>query len=315
MMIRSKLCEILGIKYPIIQGGMAWAGTAELASAVSNAGGLGILGAGAMSPTQLQEEIKKTKGCTDKPFGVNIYYLSPDVDRLIDVVIQEGVSVITTGAGNPGKHISKLKYAGIKILPVVASVALARRLARLAVTALIAEGMEGGGHVGELTTMTILPQMLAAVELPLVAAGGIADGRGLAAAFTLGAQAVQMGTRFLCSEECIAHPNYKQAVLKAKDRSTTITARSTGHPVRVLKNRLSRRFDQLEAEGATKEELARLGEGALRAAVIDGDIDGSSLMAGQISGLIKEIKPVKEIIEEITTKAEEIMKGMGQLVH
>ncbi len=314
-MIKSNLCEILGIKYPIIQGGMAWAGTAELASAVSNAGGLGMLGAGGMSLTQLQEEINKTKGWTDRPFGVNIYYLSPDVEGLIDVVIKEEVPVLTTGAGNPGKHIPKLRDAGLKVLPVMASVALAQRLARLAVTALIAEGMEGGGHVGELTTMTILPQMVEAVKLPLVAAGGIADGRGLAAAFALGAQGVQMGTRFLCSEECIAHPNFKQAVLKAKDRSTTITARSSGHPVRVLKNRLSRRFAQMEAEGATKEELEKLGEGALRAAVINGDIDGGSLMAGQIAGLIKEVKPVKEIIEEITTEAEEIMKGMGQLVH
>jgi len=314
-MISSKLCEILGIKYPIIQGGMAWAGTAELASAVSNAGGLGMLGAAVMSPTQLQEEIKKTRGWTDKPFGVNIYYLSPDVENFIDIVIKEEVPVLTTGAGNPGKHILRLRDTGIKVLPVMASVALAQRLARLGVTALIAEGMEGGGHVGELTTMAMLPQMVEAVNLPLVAAGGIADGRGLAAAFALGAQGVQMGTRFLCSEECIAHPNFKQAVLNAKDRSTTITARNSGHPVRVLKNRLSRRFAQMEADGATKEELERLGQGALRAAVINGDLDEGSLMTGQIAGLIKEVKPVKEIIEEITAEAEEIMKGMGQLVH
>ncbi|UCD84894.1 MAG: enoyl-[acyl-carrier-protein] reductase FabK [Deltaproteobacteria bacterium] len=314
-MIKSELCEILGIKYPIIQGGMAWAGTAELASAVSNAGGLGMLGAGVMSPARIKEEIKKTKERTDKPFGVNIYYLSPDVNELVDVVIEEAVPVITTGAGNPGKDISKLKDAGIKVLPVVASVALARRLARLAVTALIAEGMEGGGHVGELTTMAMLPQMAQAVEIPLVAAGGIADGRGLAAAFALGARGVQMGTRFLCSEECIAHPNFKQAVIEATDRSTIVTARNSGHPVRVLKNRLSRRFAQLEAEGVSKEELMKIGEGALRAAVIDGDVNGGSLMAGQIAGLIKEIKPVKEIIEEITADAEGIIKRMGHLVH
>ncbi|HHU70325.1 MAG TPA: enoyl-[acyl-carrier-protein] reductase FabK [Thermoanaerobacterales bacterium] len=307
-MFYTDLCKMLNIKYPILQGGMAWVATGELAAAVSNAGGLGIIGAGNAPADVVENEIKKVKSLTEKPFAVNVYYMSPFVDDIIDLVIKEEVPVITTGAGNPGKHIDKLKEANIKVIPVVASASLAKRLERLGVDAVIAEGMECGGHIGELTTMSIVPQVVDAIDIPVIAAGGIADGRGFAAAFMLGAKGVQMGTRFVCAEECTVHKNYKEAILKAKDRSTVVTGMPTGHPVRVLKNRLSRQFQLLEKQGVDIKELEELGMGKLRAAVVDGDIDNGSLMAGQIAGLIDDILPAKVIIERIIREAEETIK-------
>jgi len=307
-MFYTDLCKMLNIKYPILQGGMAWVATGELAAAVSNAGGLGIIGAGNAPADVVENEIKKVKSLTEKPFAVDVYYMSPFVDDIIDLVIKEEVPVITTGAGNPGKHIDKLKEANIKVIPVVASASLAKRLERLGVDAVIAEGMECGGHIGELTTMSIVPQVVDAIDIPVIAAGGIADGRGFAAAFMLGAKGVQMGTRFVCAEECTVHKNYKEAILKAKDRSTVVTGMPTGHPVRVLKNRLSRQFQLLEKQGVDIKELEELGMGKLRAAVVDGDIDNGSLMAGQIAGLIDDILPAKVIIERIIREAEETIK-------
>ncbi|MDI3540578.1 MAG: enoyl-[acyl-carrier protein] reductase [Thermosediminibacterales bacterium] len=310
-MFHTEICDILGIEYPILQGGMAWVATGELAAAVSNGGGLGIIGAGNAPPDIVEKEIKKAKSLTNKPFGVNVYYMSPFVDEVIDVVIKEKVAVITTGAGNPGKHIDRLKEAGVKIIPVVASVALARRLERMGVDAIIAEGMECGGHIGDLTTMALVPQVVDAVNVPVIAAGGIADGRGLAAAFMLGAKGVQMGTRFICSEECTVHDNYKMAIIKAKDRETVVTGRTTGHPVRALKNKLSRQFELLEKQGADIKQLEELGTGKLKSAAIDGDVETGSLMAGQIAGLIDNIMPAGRIIHEIIKEAEEIIKKLA----
>lgn len=309
-MFHTEICDLLGIKYPIIQGGMAWVATAELAAAVSNAGGLGIIGAGNMPPERLREEIFKVKQLTNKPYGVNVYFMSPFVDEVIKVVIEEKVPVITTGAGNPGKYIDSLKRAGIKVIPVVASVALAKRLEGIGVDAVIAEGMECGGHIGEITTMALLPQIVDAVKIPVIAAGGIADGRGFLASLIMGAKGVQMGTRFICSEECKVHDNYKRAIIEAKDRSTVVTGRPTGHPVRVLKNKLSREFEILEQKCAPIEDYEALGTGKLKAAV-EGDIEYGSLMAGQISGLIKDVKPVKKIIEDIISEADEIVKSIN----
>lgn len=298
-MFNSKICELLKIKYPILQGGMAWIGTAELASAVSNAGGLGLIGAGHMPPDALRNEIKKVKAWTDKPFGVNIMLMSPFVKEVMAVVIDEKVPVVTTGAGNPGEYIPALKEIGTKIIPVVASVALAKRLARTGVDAVIAEGMESGGHIGEITTMALLPQIVDAVDVPVIAAGGIGDSRGIVAAFAMGAQAVQMGSRFVVSKECIAHENYKNAVLKAKDRSTVVTGISTGHPVRVIGNKLTREYIEKEKNGASIEELEQLGAGKLHLATHKGDVDNGSVMIGQISGLLKDVKTVEEIMQEL----------------
>lgn len=298
-MFNSKICELLNIQYPILQGGMAWIGTAELASAVSNAGGLGLIGAGHMPPDALRSEIKKVKSWTDKPFGVNIMLMSPFVKEVMDVVIDEKVPVVTTGAGNPGEYIPALKEIGTKVIPVVASVALAKRLARTGVDAVIAEGMESGGHIGEITTMALLPQIVDAVDVPVIAAGGIGDSRGIVAAFAMGAQAVQMGSRFVVSKECIAHENYKNAVLKAKDRSTVVTGISTGHPVRVIANKLTREYLELEKNGASIEELEQLGAGKLHLATHKGDVDNGSVMIGQVSGMLKEIKTVEEIMKDL----------------
>ena len=299
MFEENAICKLLNIKYPLFQGGMAWIGTAELASAVSNAGGLGIIGAGHMPPDILRAEIQKAKKWTDKPFGVNIMLMSPFVKEVMQVVVDEKVPVVTTGAGNPGEYIPALKEIGSKVIPVVASVALAKRLVRTGVDAVIAEGMESGGHIGEITTMALVPQIADAVDVPVIAAGGIADSRGVAAAFALGAKGVQMGTRFVLSQECIAHENYKKLVLKAKDRSTVVTGRSTGHPVRVIANRLTREYLELETHGASVEELEKLGAGKLNLATHKGDVENGSVMIGQISGMLKDIKPVKEIIEDI----------------
>lgn len=299
MFENNEICKLLNIKYPILQGGMAWIGTSELASAVSNAGGLGIIGAGHMPPDALRAEIRKVKGWTDKPFGVNVMLMSPFVKEVMQVVLEEKVPVVTTGAGNPGEYVPELKEIGTKVIPVVASVALAKRLVRSGADAVIAEGMESGGHIGEITTMALVPQVVDAVEVPVIAAGGIADSRGVAAAFALGAHAVQMGSRFVVSEECIAHPNYKEAVLKAKDRSTVVTGRSLGHPVRSIANKLSRRYEEMEAAGASAEELEQLGVGSLHRATHEGDVDNGTVMIGEISGMLKDIKPVKAILEDI----------------
>ncbi|MGB9779261.1 enoyl-[acyl-carrier-protein] reductase FabK [Caldanaerobacter sp.] len=312
-MFKTKITELLDIEYPILQGGMAWVATAELAAAVSNAGGLGIIGAGNAPGSFVREQIKKAKELTDKPFGVNVMLLSPFVDEVMEVILEEGVKVITTGAGNPGKYIPKLKERGIKVIPVVASVALAKRMEDIGADAVVAEGMESGGHIGELTTFALVPQVVDAVSIPVIAAGGIADGRGFAAALCLGASGVQMGTRFVCSTECTAHPRYKEYIIKAKDRDTVVTGRSTGHPVRVLRNRLSREFEKLEQMGASKEELEKLGEGKLKAAVVDGDVEYGSVMAGQIAGLIKDIKPVKEIIEDIIEEAARVIENLNKM--
>lgn len=310
MFENNAICKLLNIKYPIFQGGMAWIGTAELASAVSNAGGLGIIGAGHMPPDILRAEIQKCKGWTDKPFGVNIMLMSPFVKEVMQVVIDEKVPVVTTGAGNPGEYVPALKEIGTKVIPVVASVALAKRLVRTGVDAVIAEGTESGGHIGDITTMALLPQVADAVDVPVIGAGGIADSRGMVAAFALGAQAIQMGSRFVVSEECIAHPNYKQMVLKAKDRSTVETGRSVGHPARVLANKLTRKYQELEASGASLEEIEKLGAGTLRLATHDGDVQNGSVMIGEISGMLNDIKPVKTIIEDIVAGLPQTMESV-----
>ena len=313
-MLNSKLCQLLNIKYPILQGGMAWVATAELAAAVSNAGGLGLIGAGHMPPDALKAEIIKAKSLTDKPFGVNIMLMSPFVKEVMQVVIDERVAVVTTGAGNPGEYIPALKAIGTKVIPVVASVALAKRLERVGIDAIIAEGMESGGHVGEVTTMTLVPLVADAVSVPVIAAGGIGDARGVVAALALGAQGVQIGTLFAASVECTAHPNYKAAIVKAKERSTIVNGVSTGHPVRVIANKLTRDFAELEKNGATIEELDRLGVGKLKAAVRDGDVDYGSVMVGQIAGMITEIRPVADIMQDIVQNIPRVVGELSQKV-
>jgi len=309
-MLKSDICDLLSIEYPIFQGGMAWLGTAELAAAVSEGGGLGLIGAGHMPPDVFRAEIRKLKERTSKPFGCNIMLMSPFVKEVMDVVVEERVPVITTGAGNPATYVPALKEIGTKVIPVVASVLLAKRLLRGNVDAVIAEGTESGGHVGSITTMALLPQIVDAVDVPVIAAGGIGDGRGMAAAFALGAQAVQMGTRFVLSEECIAHENYKNAVLKAKDRSTVMTGMTTGHPVRILENQLSKQYQELEFGGTDKEVLEKLGAGTLKMAAIDGDVKNGSVMIGQICGMLDDIKPCAQIIKDISTEAEMVIKGL-----
>ncbi|MBI4301029.1 MAG: enoyl-[acyl-carrier-protein] reductase FabK [Chloroflexi bacterium] len=313
MTVRTALCDLLDIKYPIIQGGMAWLGTYELAAAVSNAGGLGIIGAGNATGDWVQGQIRKMKELTEKPFGVNIMLLSPYAHEVIEVVLKEWVPVVTTGAGNPGTLIPQFKMVGIKMLPLVSAVALARRLERLGADGLVAEGMESGGHIGDTTTMALVPQVVDATSLPVVAAGGIADGRGLVAALALGAQGVQMGTRFVCAEECIAHPNFKARILEARDRATVASGHSTGHPVRALENRMTRQFMAMEKVGATPEELEQFGTGKLRLGAIEGDMENGSLMAGQIAGLIKDIKSVRDIIEDIVAEAEILLGHLATM--
>ena len=308
--MKKDICGILGIKYPIFQGGMAWVSESTLAAAVSNAGGLGII-AGANAPaSHIRDEIRRTKELTNKPFGLNIMLLSDNADELSDIAIEEGVKVITTGAGNPGKFMDKWKQAGIVVIPVVASVALAKRMERYGADAVIAEGCESGGHVGKLTTMALLPQVVDAVNIPVIGAGGIGDGRGITAAFALGASGIQVGTRFLASEECQIHDNYKNAVIKSKDIDTVVTGRCTGHPVQVLKNKLAKEYLKLENDNASIETLEELGKGALKKAVVDGDIENGSLMAGQISGMVKKVQSVKEIIEEMFNEYEEVKRNL-----
>ncbi|MGI6620303.1 MAG: enoyl-[acyl-carrier-protein] reductase FabK [Bacillota bacterium] len=312
MRIHTALCDLLGIRHPIIQGGMAWVATAELAAAVSEAGALGVIGAGNASPESVRDEIRKAKALTSKPFGVNVYLMSPFAAEVIRVIADEGVPVVTTGAGNPGKYVEFLKTAGVKVLSVVSSVNLARRLERAGVDAVIAEGMECGGHIGEIGSMPLVPQISDAVKIPVVAAGGIYDGRGLVAALALGAAGVQMGTRFLCATECAVHPAYKKAVIAARDRSTVVTGWRTGHPVRVLENRLARQMLQAEAEGASREALVALAEGALKRAALDGDVEHGCLMAGQVAAMVNEEEPCKEIIGHVMATACEALKRLGR---
>ncbi|GIM27478.1 2-nitropropane dioxygenase [Clostridium polyendosporum] len=305
-MYKTEICDLLGIKYPLLQGGMAWVADASLASAVSNAGGLGII-AGANAPVEyVREQIRKAKQMTDKPFGVNIMLLSSNAEELAKVVCEEGVKVVTTGAGNPGKYVEMWKQHGVKVIPVVPSVALAKRMERCGADAIIAEGCESGGHVGKLTTMALVPQVVDAVNIPVIAAGGIGDGRGIGAAFMLGAKGVQVGTRFLVAEECTIHENYKNMVIKAKDIDTIVTGRPTGHPVQVLKNKLSKKFEQLEKEGASPEVYEELGKGTLPKAVREGDIEHGSFMAGQIAGMISKEQTCEEIIKEMFSQYEEL---------
>lgn len=313
-MIRSRLCDLLGIKYPVIQGAMAWVSTAELVAAVSEAGGIGVIGAGLMPADLMREQIRKAKTLTSKPFGVNLMLLSEHIESLVQVVLDEGVPLVTTGAGNPGVYLDRFKAAGIKVFPVVPSVALAKRLERQGVDGIIAEGMESGGHIGETTTMALVPQIVDVVSIPVIAAGGIGDGRGIAAALMLGADGVQMGTRFIVANECTVHDDYKAAVLKAGDRDTVVTGRPTGHPVRILKNRLAKELLRMEAEGASAEEFERIGTGKLRAAAVEGDVDMGSVMAGQIAGLVNKRQSAAEIMQEIMSEAEAVIdKVYGQV--
>ncbi|MGG7177812.1 enoyl-[acyl-carrier-protein] reductase FabK [Clostridium paraputrificum] len=306
----SRVCELLNIQYPIIQGGMAWIADASLAAAVSEAGGLGII-TGTAPIEWIREEIRKVKKLTNKPFGVNVMLMMPQADEVAKLICEEKVPVVTTGAGSPGKYMEMWKENGVKVIPVVASVALAKRMQNAGADAIIAEGTESGGHIGQLTTMTLVPQVVDAVDIPVFAAGGIGDGRGMAASFMLGAEGVQIGTRFLVANECTIHPNYKKKVIKAKDIDTEVTGRPTGHPIRVLKNKLSREFMKLEKEGASIEELEELGRGGLSKAVKDGDMDNGSIMAGQIAGLINKEQSCKEIIDEIMKEAIERFKRFG----
>jgi enoyl-[acyl-carrier protein] reductase II len=310
MALRSRLTSLLGIEYPIIQGGMAWTATWELAAAVSNAGGLGIIGAGQMPTDLLREQIRAAKLATDKPFGVNLMLLTPHIDELVQMVLDEGVSAVTTGAGNPGKYMAALQDKGIKVLPIAPSTALARRLEAAGADAIIGEGMEAGGHIGELTTMVLTPQLVDVLTVPVIAAGGIADGRGVAAAFALGAEGVQLGTRFMCATECTIHPDVKQRVLKAKDRDTVITGYSTGHPVRVLKNRLSREIEELDRANEP-EKIESLGAGKLALAMRQGDCQMGSLMAGQCAAMVDRIQPAAEIVAELVAEAESVIRDLA----
>ena len=312
-MIQTKLCELLNIQYPIFQGGMAWIADASLAAAVSNAGGLGIIAAMNANADWLREEIHKARQLTDKAFGVNIMLMSPFADEVSDLVIEEKIPVVVTGAGNPGKYMKKWVAAGIKVIPVVASTAMAKLVARSGAFAVIAEGGESGGHIGELTTMTLVPQVCDAVNIPVLAAGGIADGRGIAAALMLGACGVQCGTRFLVAEECTVHQNYKNKILKAKDIDTIATGKRLGHPVRCLKNPFTRDlFKQEYNPNISDEELEKMGAGALRKAAKEGDEKNGSFMAGQCAAMVHKEQPAKEMIEEMFAEAEQILRGASQ---
>ena len=306
-----RLNEFLGIKYPIIQGGMANIATGEFAAAVSNAGGLGLIASGGFDAARIKEEIDKCRALTDKPFGVNLMLMNPDVENIAKMLTEEKVPVITTGAGSPEKYVADWKAAGTKVIPVVASVALAKRMERIGVDAVIAEGTESGGHVGEMTTMTLVPMVVDALTIPVIAAGGIADGRGIVAALTLGAIGVQVGTVLLASDECPIHENYKQAVVKAKDNQTMVTGRTGGAPVRVIKNQMAKEYVKLEYQQVATEELEKLTLGSLRRAVLDGVTKTGSLMAGQVCGLVKEIKPVAKILEDMMAQAKQELEKLS----
>jgi len=313
-MIHTPLCDLLGITHPIIQGGMAWISKAELAAAVSEAGGLGIIGGGNAPPDYIREQIHATRARTDKPFGVNIPLFSPHTDEVVQVCVEEQVAVVTTGAGNPAAIIPRLKEGGIKVIPVVASVALAKRVARMGADAIVAEGMESGGHIGDVATMPLIPQVVDAVDIPVIAAGGIGDGRGLVAALALGAMGVQMGTRFIATVECPVHENYKKKIVRARDRATVTTGHSLGHPVRAIKNAMTYQFAQMEkTEGVTEEEIIAFGTGRLRLAAEEGDMEHGSVMAGQICGLVRDIPTVRELIERIIAEAEETLSRLTKM--
>ena len=293
----NRVCSLLGIKYPIIQGAMAWIADGNLAGHVSKEGGLGIIAGGGMPVDILRNEIKKAKEITSNPFGVNLMLMMPNIEEQIDICIEEGVKVVTTGAGNPGIYMEKLKAAGIKVIPVVASVALAKRMEKIGADAVVAEGMEAGGHIGEITTMALVPQIAEAVSIPVIAAGGIGGGKQFLAAFALGAEGVQVGTKFLVADECNVHDNYKEAIIKAKDRSTVATGNYTGHPVRVINNKLAKEMLEMEKHGASVEELEKLGTGKLRLAAVEGDVKEGSVMSGQVASMVTKRESVKDIIE------------------
>ena len=305
--MKTRITEMLGIEHPVIQGGMAWVAEHHLAAAVSEAGGFGLIGAASAPPEIVREEIRKAKELTDKPFGVNIMLLNPNADEVAKIVVEEGIQAVTTGAGNPEKYMSMWKEAGVKVIPVVASVAMAKRMERYGADAVVAEGMEAGGHIGNQTTMALIPQIVDAVNIPVIAAGGIGDGRGIAASFMLGAEGVQMGTRFVVADESIVHENYKNRIVKAKDIDSVVTGQSTGHPVRCLRNQMTKEYIKKEQEGVPFEELERMTLGSLRKAVMDGDILNGTVMAGQIAGLVSKRQSCKEILQEIMGEAEKLL--------
>ncbi|MBO6298495.1 MAG: enoyl-[acyl-carrier-protein] reductase FabK [Lachnospiraceae bacterium] len=305
--MKNRVTEILKTEYPVIQGGMAWVAEHNLAAAVSNAGGLGIIGAASAPAEIVREEIRKCKELTDKPFGVNIMLLNPNADEVAKIVVEEGVQVVTTGAGNPGKYMEQWKAAGVAVIPVVASTAMAIMMERAGADAVVAEGMESGGHIGVTTSFALIPQVADAVKIPVIGAGGIADGRGMAAAFMLGAEGIQMGTRFVAAKESIVHAAFKEKIIKAKDIDSTVTGTSTGHPVRCLKNRMTKEYLRLEQEGADFMELEKLTLGSLKKAVIDGDVVNGTLMAGQIAGLIKSEESCEDIVKGIVAEAEKLL--------
>jgi enoyl-[acyl-carrier protein] reductase II len=313
-MIYTPLCDLLGIRHPIIQGGMAWAASAELAAAVSNAGGLGVVGAGDQPPETVREELRRARALTNRPLGANVPLFTAGVEDRLQVFIDEGVSVVTVGGGNAGPYLGPLQRAGIRIIPVVASVALARRMARQGVDALIAEGMESGGHIGDVATLPLVPQVVDAVDLPVIAAGGIADGRGLAAALALGAVGIQMGTRFICTTECPAHDNYKQRIVRGHDRATLVTGGAFGHPVRTIRGPFVRRLEELERDGISEAEFVSYGAGTLRAAIVDGDVERGSVMAGQSTGLTNDVVSVQELVDRIVGEAKQAIQRSASLI-
>ena len=306
--MKTRVTELLEIEKPIIQGGMAWVAESHLAAAVSNAGGFGLIGAANAPADVVRDYIHEARELTDKPFGVNIMLMSPFAEDIAQLVTEEKVAAVTTGAGNPEKYMAQWKAAGIKVIPVIASVALAKRMERVGADAVVAEGTESGGHIGQATTMTLVPQVVDAVQIPVIAAGGIGDGRGMAAAFMLGAEAVQMGTRFCVADECVIHDKYKDRILKAKDIDSEVTGRSHGHPVRGLRNKMTREYLKLEAEGASFEQLENLTLGGLRKAVVEGDTDNGSVLAGQIAGMITKRQSCQEIVDEVMDQAERLLK-------
>lgn len=312
-LFRTALCDMLGIEYPIIQGGMAWVATAELAAAVSEAGGLGVLGGGNAPPDYVLSQVRRTRELTSRPFGVNIAMFSPFLSDIVNLCIAEGVPVVMTGAGNPAPIVQPLRDAGVKVIPVIGSVALAMRLARAGVDAIVAEGMESGGHVGDISTMPLIPQVVDAVKVPVIAAGGFADGRGLVAALALGAVGIQMGTRFVCTTECAVHQNYKKRLMSAGARSTVVTGHSVGHPVRVIRNEMTTRFAELEKSGASEDEVLAFGTGRLKAAAVNGDVVHGSVMAGQVTGMVHDTVPVSELVQRIMTEADAALRRLNAL--
>ncbi|MDR3321392.1 MAG: nitronate monooxygenase [Synergistaceae bacterium] len=311
MFSSNRVALLLKVKYPVVQGAMAWVADADLAASVSNAGGLGVIAAGNMPREMLEAELVKVRRLTDKPFGLNIMLLSPTWQDALELAELHRVPVVTTGAGMPGKVIKKLSPLGITVIPVIASVAHAERVAKQGAAAVVAEGMEAGGHIGEITTMALTAQVAAALDIPVITAGGVADGRGMLAAFALGAEGVQIGTRFVCAAESNVHINFKKKIIAANDRSTVITGRALGHPVRSIKNKFTQVFTEMEVSAAPADELDRFGSGKLRAAVVDGDVDNGSVMSGQIAGLVNKIQPAKEIIEEIMGEAHSLARSIA----